>query len=222
MPLSLDFGPLDSIPTFDARLSPWQLEEAAPLMPIEHPGGVLSAWRARSDSDDTVKRVIDWGYAPEAEEHLRIGISYADEATRTTDYLKDRFIGDLETGGMALGEIDTLIGTGLSGSLVVPRLAESLGLRWAVVRKENDGAHDSRKVVGDIGKRWMFVDDFISTGQTYHRVLYNVAQITDVRGHDTDHIGVWEYGNADAHRADDEGLYRRFQRGDDLSAIERR
>ena len=63
---------------------------------------------------------------------------------------------------------DTLIGTGLSGALVVPALANAMGLRWAIVRKD-DNSHSSSRIEGTIGERWLFVDDFISSGRTLDR-----------------------------------------------------
>lgn len=67
-------------------------------------------------------------------------------------------------------EFDTLVGTGLSGALVVPRLADALDVRWMLVRKDNDGSHSTQPVEGFIGRRWLFVDDFMSTGATFRRV----------------------------------------------------
>src|SRR5438270_666376 len=67
-------------------------------------------------------------------------------------------------------DFDTMIGTGLSGSLVIPVLAEGLGKYWAIARKDNDGSHSYHKVEGLIGDRWIFVDDLIATGKTRKRV----------------------------------------------------
>lgn len=72
--------------------------------------------------------------------------------------------------------VDTLVGTGMSGSLIVPRLAERLGLFWGVVRKPGVSSHagSSTKYEGQMGRRWAFVDDFISSGDTLFRVLDEV------------------------------------------------
>ncbi len=66
-------------------------------------------------------------------------------------------------------EYDTMVGTGLSGTLVVPTLARTFGKHWAIVRKEKS-PHASGLIEGDIGQSWLFVDDFISSGATYQRV----------------------------------------------------
>lgn len=74
-------------------------------------------------------------------------------------------------------EYDTMIGTGLSGALVVPLLARAFDKRFAIVRKPGDSRHSSSRFEGEIGKRWIFVDDFISTGDTFDRVQNTVESI---------------------------------------------
>lgn len=88
-------------------------------------------------------------------------------------YLKAAFVNDNEFARyVAYAEIqlksvdyDTMIGMGLSGALVVPRLARALGKKWAIVRKE-DGAHSKNKIEGEIGNKWIFVDDQVDSGRT--------------------------------------------------------
>lgn len=66
-------------------------------------------------------------------------------------------------------EFDAMIGVGLSGSLVVPLLAREFGKRFGIVRKADDKITHSTHVVEHnlvSGDRWLFVDDFISTGDT--------------------------------------------------------
>lgn len=67
-----------------------------------------------------------------------------------------------------------MVGTGLSGALVIPDLARRLGKLFAIVRKETERTHSSRPIEGDIGERWLFVDDLIATGMTYCRVRHTV------------------------------------------------
>lgn len=75
-------------------------------------------------------------------------------------------------------KFDTLIGTGLSGTLVVPHIARALGLKWAIVRKD-DGAHSSNPFEGELGQRWLFVDDFVSSGATLQRVQDKILAFVD-------------------------------------------
>jgi hypothetical protein len=67
-------------------------------------------------------------------------------------------------------QFDTLIGTGLSGCLVVPTLARALGRHFAIVRKPNDGAHSPSCIAGEVGSKWLFVDEQICSGTTFRRV----------------------------------------------------
>lgn len=72
-------------------------------------------------------------------------------------------------------KFDVFVGTGMSGALVVPVLAYALRKRYAIVRKSNDNGkanHSEYSVEGTFrpGDRWLFVDDFVSTGRTVRRV----------------------------------------------------
>lgn len=68
-------------------------------------------------------------------------------------------------------EFDMIAGTGLSGALVIPRIANALGVSWAITRKLEEHSHRERTVEGTfMGRRWLFVDDFILTGTTLKKV----------------------------------------------------
>ena len=72
-------------------------------------------------------------------------------------------------------EFDTLVGTGFSGSVVVPSLALAMGKKFVLVRKETDDSHHGRgRLLGQLGSRWIFVDDFVSSGRTRQRVIEKV------------------------------------------------
>lgn len=79
-------------------------------------------------------------------------------------------------------DYDTMIGMGLSGALVVPRLARALGKKWAIVRKE-DGAHSLNKVEGEIGHKWLFVDDLVYSGHTRRIVQERVESHVEQQNH---------------------------------------
>jgi adenine/guanine phosphoribosyltransferase-like PRPP-binding protein len=72
-------------------------------------------------------------------------------------------------------EFDSFVGTGLSGTLVAPVLARAMGRHFLIVRKDNDGSHSSSKCEGTLGNRWVFVDDFICSGDTYKRCRAAIA-----------------------------------------------
>jgi len=75
--------------------------------------------------------------------------------------------------------IDTLVGIGLSGALVVPKLAEAVGANWLIIRKEGEITHGTQMGVGVLGERWLFVDDFIATGKSFRMVYKQVNAIQD-------------------------------------------
>lgn len=89
--------------------------------------------------------------------------------------------------------VDTLIGTGLSGALVVPYLGRALRKNWGVVRKPGDSAHSRHLFEGTLGARWMLVDDLVDTGKTVKRVVEAIQELKDVTGHETEFIGMWGY-----------------------------
>lgn len=107
--------------------------------------------------------------------------------TEMADRVRDR-LGDLE--------YDTIVGTGLSGALVVPTLARELDKHWAIVRKE-DGSHSDNMIEGAVGRRWLFVDDFVDSGATVRRVIATMTDELDyymrTHGFVTACVGIWEY-----------------------------
>lgn len=90
-------------------------------------------------------------------------------------------------------EFDTVVGTGLSGALVVPRLASDLLVEWAVVRKPTDNSHAFSAVEGRIGRKWLFVDDLIDTGTTLLRVHNIIRRECNAVNWETEYVGAWTY-----------------------------
>lgn len=91
-------------------------------------------------------------------------------------------------------DFDTMVGTGISGALVVGVLGRALGKNFAVVRKENDTVmsnHSGHAIEGLLGKRWVFVDDLIASGATRARVLRVVKETDD----ETKFVGTYTYGD---------------------------
>lgn len=119
--------------------------------------------------------------------------------TESYSYYPMRFLSDVQN--MAKVQVmlegvkyDTLVGTGLSGTLVVPRLAEYLGKDWAIVRKRDENSHRERLVEGtQFGKRWIFVDDFMQYGGTTRRVLKEVSILAERSGFKTTFVGKFFY-----------------------------
>lgn len=81
-------------------------------------------------------------------------------------------------------DFDTLVGTGFSGSIVIPSLALALGKKFVLIRKETDDSHHGKgRLVGELGERWIFVDDFVSSGKTRRRVIEKIEESQDDWGH---------------------------------------
>lgn len=76
-------------------------------------------------------------------------------------------------------QYDTLVGTGLSGALIVPILARALGRHWMIVRKAKDQSHSSAPYAGTMGYHWIFVDDLICSGDTRDRCRYVIAALRE-------------------------------------------
>ena len=99
-------------------------------------------------------------------------------------------------------DYDMIIGTGLSGGLVIPKLADALGVDWGIVRKEEEQSHRERRVEGTrFGRKWVFVDDFVATGATRERVQREVENYTRDRNIKTRYAGTLSYRRAVFHPA---------------------
>lgn len=71
-------------------------------------------------------------------------------------------------------QFDTIVFTGVSGALMAPLIAAALSKHLIVVRKEP--THSTRTIEGwTASDRWLFVDDFRSTGTTYRRVAREMS-----------------------------------------------
>lgn len=76
-------------------------------------------------------------------------------------------------------EFDTIVCTGVSGIVFATPLAMSLEKRLLIVRKDNESSHGEYRAEGSLGRRWLFVDDFVSSGDTFRRVVSSVESICE-------------------------------------------
>jgi orotate phosphoribosyltransferase len=100
--------------------------------------------------------------------------------------------GVIETAKERLADVDfdTLVGTGFSGSIVIPALALAMGKKFVLIRKETDDSHHGGgRLVGELGNKWIFVDDFVSSGKTRQRVIDKVEEVDS----DTEYVGQYMY-----------------------------
>jgi len=77
-------------------------------------------------------------------------------------------------------DFDTVVATGLSGIPAATLLGNSMRKHILIVRKPDDTSnHHGGKSVGELGQRWIFVDDFISSGATRRRVAEEVVRLAE-------------------------------------------
>lgn len=104
-------------------------------------------------------------------------------------------------------DFDTLVGTGFSGSIVIPSLALAMGKKFVLIRRDNDNSHHGKgRPVGQLGERWIFVDDFVSSGATRQRVLTKVADWSREYDCTTEFVGQYTYQSYN-----DDGTRGRFE-----------
>lgn len=102
----------------------------------------------------------------------------------------------IETAQQELADVDfdTLVGTGLSGGVVVPSLALAMGKKFVLVRKETDDSHHGGgRLLGELGSSWIFVDDFVSSGMTRRRVIRKINRAAKDHSLNTELIGQYMY-----------------------------
>lgn len=87
-------------------------------------------------------------------------------------------------------KFDTIVGTGLSGTIFIARVAPGLGKKFAIVRKKDDqSTHSARRVEGEVGSRFIVADDFISSGNT----LKHVLTVMSKKHPAASFVGVYQY-----------------------------
>lgn len=93
---------------------------------------------------------------------------------------------------------DTLVGTGLSGTLLLERLATHLKCNWLAIRKKNDNSHSSCIAEGHLGERWIFFDDFIGSGTTLKYVHKTVDSLCALHDFHSEFVGAYLYNDSHA------------------------
>ena len=91
-------------------------------------------------------------------------------------------------------DFDTMVGTGFSGGVVIPALALAMGKKFVLIRKETDDSHHGKgQLLGQLGARWIFVDDFVSSGRTRKRVIEKVRNAAEEHSVVTEFAGQYMY-----------------------------
>jgi len=71
-------------------------------------------------------------------------------------------------------KFDSFVVRGTSGIVFGAKLAHVMDKNLVVVRKPDDSNHGGGSVVGHTPERFIFVDDFVSTGRTRHETLTEI------------------------------------------------
>lgn len=83
------------------------------------------------------------------------------------------------------GEFDGLACIGTSGLAVAPILAYEFDKHLMVVRKENDASHKESSIEShDSIKRYIIIDDFVSSGRTLDTIIKGVEKVFQYWGKD--------------------------------------
>jgi hypothetical protein len=88
-----------------------------------------------------------------------------------------------------------MVGVGLSGLLVIPILARHFEVPFFAVRKPGDQNHEIRGNTGrgSIGKRWILVDDVVTTGATVRLARQAVSDAVSKYNFRTTYVGALCY-----------------------------
>jgi orotate phosphoribosyltransferase len=97
-------------------------------------------------------------------------------------------------------DFDTFAVMGLSGIVFASKLSHLMDKKLFVVRKVTS-SHSTHHAEGELGLRWIFLDDFISSGVTKAKVIEGVDKyVGDQSSFETTGIGEYLYFGG--------GLYR--------------
>ncbi len=98
----------------------------------------------------------------------------------------------------ANNKFDTIVTQGVSGNIVGPLLGYLLGVKWAVIRKDDDinNHDDGGRIVGELGTKLLFLDDFTSSGRTFRMTVNGIKNSVDKRTwNKIDFVGRYFYEN---------------------------
>lgn len=123
---------------------------------------------------------------------------YMDQLFRDPDHIvgeAQRLLSDVD--------FDTIVARGISGTVAAAMIAREMRKDLLIVRKGTEGNHGCYSVEGILGRKWLFVDDFISSGKTLREVYGRVKDAAGDYNWDTEFVGSFLY----LHRSGDGAGY---------------
>jgi orotate phosphoribosyltransferase len=98
-------------------------------------------------------------------------------------------------------DFDTIAVSGVSGLLLGPILAYMLDKNLIVVRKDGDSSHSNYLIEGTCGRKYVIIDDFMSTGATVSYIRQKIDKKIDVSGWKPECVGFYNYDHSEfSHR----------------------
>ena len=90
---------------------------------------------------------------------------------------------------------DSIVVRGVSGLIVGAPVAHLIQKPIVVVRKEGVSSHTSSLIsnFGEIGGRYVVVDDFVSSGGTLMAIRSEVDRMAGYEGRKVEYVGLYEY-----------------------------
>lgn len=130
---------------------------------------------------------------------MMFGKSYFEQVFGDTDELFHN--AETQLHGQKI-KFDSFVGIGLSGVLVLPILARHFDVPFLALRKAGVDCHDTYGIGkygrGTIGRNWILIDDFVSSGNTIRVAQERVgAGLREAGGgFYTEYMGCYAYGSS--------------------------
>jgi len=94
-------------------------------------------------------------------------------------------------------DFDTIAVSGVSGLLLGPILAYKMSKKLIVVRKNGDSSHSNYLIEGTCGRKYVIIDDFMSTGATVSYIRQQIDKKIDVSGWKPECVGFYNYDDSE-------------------------
>lgn len=98
-------------------------------------------------------------------------------------------------------DFDTIVVTGVSGTTVGSIVSHMMDKHCLIVRKPNVSTHSHLAAEGRLGQKWIFLDDFVCSGDSLKRCKYVVNRFAEAKKFDTKYVGRYSYNELFFRRA---------------------